>query len=402
MAARPPVPPELIAPRSRWSRAGWLFAAIWLVYLAQPIGKLWSDPDLARRYLGLADLIAFAALFVVTFAAARYLRDFRHRRMSRRIGVAVLAAETVLVGLAYAVLGPSAGSLLIYVSVMAVFVLPTRVGWAAVSVFVAVSLIVPWAHGWTVNGSMAFQIFISALAAWGVSHVIQRNAQLVEARNEITRLALAEQRNEFARDLHDILGHSLTVVAVKAELAGRLTSLDPQRAETEIADVERIARQALADVRAAAAGYHEVTLAGELASARTALAAAGIEADLPDQGTAGIPRRRQELFGWAVREGVTNVVRHSGAARCRIRVTASEAEISDDGCGPPAPADGTATGRGRGGDRPADELAALASGSAPGYGHGLAGLRERAEAAGATVSVGRSAAGGFALRVCVS
>ncbi len=302
-----------MAPRSRWSRAGWLFAAIWLVYLAQPIGKLWSDPNLARRYLGLADLVAFAALFIVAFAAARFLRDFRNRRMSRRIGVAVLAAESVLVGLAYAALGPSAGSLLIYVSVMAVFLLPTRAGWAAVGVFVAVSLIVPWAQGWTVDGTMAFQIFVSALAAWGVSHVIQRNAQLVEARNEITRLALAEQRNRFARDLHDILGHSLTVVAVKAELAGRLTSLDPQRAETEIADVERIARQALADVRAAAAGYHEVTLAGELASARTALAAAGIEADLPGQGISSHP----PAAPGAVRVGGARRRHQRGAAQRR-------------------------------------------------------------------------------------
>jgi two-component system sensor histidine kinase DesK len=253
---------------------------------------------------------------------------------------------------------------------------------------------------------MAFQIFISALAAWGVGQVISRNAQLAEARNEITRLALADQRNEFARDLHDILGHSLTVVAVKAELAGRLASLDPQRAETEIADVERIARQALADVRAAAAGYREITLAGELASARTALAAAGIEADLPDQdqGMTSIPRLRQELFGWTVREGVTNVVRHSGASRCRIRVTPSEVEISDDGCGPPAPpngtANGTANGTGGGEERPADHLERLASGYGPGCGHGLAGLRERA-AAGATLSVARSATGGFVLRVHV-
>ena len=396
--AATPAPPGILPPRSRWSRAGWMFAAIWLVYLAQPIGKLWSDPNLARRYLGLADLIAFAVLFIVTFAAARSLRDFRNRRVPRRIGVAALAAESVLVGLAYAALGPPAGSLLIYVGVMAVFLLPTRVAWAAVSAFVAVSLIVPWAHGWTVNGTMAFQIFISALAAWGVSHVIQRNAQLVEARNEITRLALAEQRNQFSRDMHDILGHSLTVVAVKAELAGRLTSLDPERAGIEIADVERIARQALADVRAAAAGYREVTLAGELASARTALAAAGIEADLPDHDLSGIPRPWQELFGWAVREGVTNVVRHSGATRCRIRVTASGVEISDDGCGPPAPADGTAHGAGECDAWLAHHLDTAAGGCRAG-GHGLAGLRERAAGSGARVTVGRPAGGGFALRV---
>ncbi|MCW2905788.1 MAG: hypothetical protein JWL68_577, partial [Actinomycetia bacterium] len=363
--------PELMALRGRWSRVGWMFAAIWLVYLAQPATKLWSDPNLARRYLGLADLIAFAAVFVLTFAAARFLRDPRNRHLSRRIGVVVVAAEAVLVGLAYAALGSSATGLLIYVSVMAVFLLPTRVGWVVVGAFVAASLIIPWAQGWTVDGTMAFQIFVSAVAAWGVSQVIQRNAQLVEARNEITRLALAEQRNQFARDLHDILGHSLTVVAVKAELAGRLTSLDPERAGTEIADVERIARQALADVRAAAAGYREITLAGELCSARTALAAAGIEADLPGQGISSIPRPRQELFGWAVREGVTNVVRHSGATRCRIRVTASEVEISDDGCGPPAPADGTAHPAGDCDRWPAHHLGTLAGGCGPASGHGL-------------------------------
>jgi two-component system sensor histidine kinase DesK len=394
-------PAEMATLGVRWSRVRWLFAAIWLVYLAQPVEKLWSDPDPVHRYLGLADLVAFSLLFVATFAAARFLRDWRNRRQSRRIGVAVVVAEAALVSVGYLTFGPSASALLIYLAVMAVFLLPSRVGWLLAGVCVATSLIVPWAQGWTVDGSMAFQILVSALAAWGVSQVIQRNAQLTEARNEITRLALADQRNQFARDLHDILGHSLTVVAVKAELAGRLASLDPERAETEIADVERIARQALADVRAAAAGYREVTLAGELASARTALAAAGIEADLPDARITSLPRPREELFGWAVREGVTNVVRHSGAAHCRVRVTASEVEISDDGCGPPAPADGAVHRAGGWDSWPADPLATLASGYGPGCGHGLAGLRERAAAAGAAVSVGRSAPGGFALRVRV-
>ena len=396
----------------RWGRVRWLFAAIWLVYLAQPASKLWSDPNLAHRYLGLADLIAFSAVFIAAFGAARFLRDQRNRRLSRQLGVAAVAAEAVFVLLAYISLGPSASSLFIYVGVMAVFMLPTRAGWAVVAACIAASLIVPWqVHGWNVDGTMAFQIFVSAVAAWGVGQVIQRNAQLVAARNEITRLALADQRNQFARDLHDILGHSLTVVAVKAELAGRLASLDPQRAETEIADVERIARQALADVRAAAAGYREITLAGELASARTALAAAGIGADLPDEDISTIPRLQQELFGWTVREGVTNVVRHSGATHCRIRVSASEVEISDDGCGPPTPAGNPVDGGGQPraaspgsgadtcGDWVPDDLQRLGSGCGATSGHGLSGLRERAAGAGATLSVGRSATGGFSLRV---
>jgi two-component system sensor histidine kinase DesK len=392
------------------NRVGWMFAAIWLVYLAQPASKLWSDPNLTRRYVGLADLIAFAAVFVATFAAARFLRLRENRLLSRRIGVAVMVAQATFVTIGYFAIGSAAGSLLIYVAVMAVFLLPTRAGWAMVAACIAASQIVPWqVHGWTADGSLAFQIFVSALAAWGVGQVIQRNAELVAARNEITRLALADQRNRFGRDLHDILGHSLTVVAVKAELAGRLASLDPRRAETEIADVERIARQALADVRAAAAGYREITLAGELASAQTALAAAGVEADLPDQEMCQIPRPQQELFGWAVREGVTNVVRHSGASRCRIRVSASEVEISDDGCGPPAGASLEGGGGARV-DSPAskadtcggwvpDDLQRMGTGCGATSGHGLSGLRERAIDAGATLSVGRSATGGFALRV---
>ena len=284
-----------------------------------------------RRYLGLATLIAFAAVFIATFALSRRRAD---RQVPLAFGVGALSAEAALIAVGYLSIGADASLLLIYLSVMAVFLLPIRVGWAVVAVAIGASLAVPaMVAGWQPDGTLAFQIFVSALASFGVVQLIQRNMQLAAARNELTRLALADERNRFARDLHDILGHSLTVVAVKAELAGRLTGLDPARAEAEIGDVERIARQALADVRAAAAGYHEVTLDRELASARTALAAAGIEADLPDHEIVGIPRRRQELFSWAVREGVTNVIRHSGATRCAIRVTLDQVEISDDGIG---------------------------------------------------------------------
>jgi two-component system sensor histidine kinase DesK len=208
--------------------------------------------------------------------------------------------------------------------------------------------------------------------------LIRRNAQLAEARSEITRLAVAEERSRFARDLHDILGHSLTVVAVKAELAGRLVRLDPEKAEHEIADVERLSREALADVRRALSGYREVTLMGELASARSALAAAGIEAELP-QAVDDVPADRRELFGWVLREGVTNVVRHSGASHCHVRVTDREIRITDDGRGPVngSPVDGDPSGV------------------------GLLGLRERVDAAGANLTVGKAPDDGFELRVWV-
>ena len=371
-----------LLPSSRWRRFGWVFAAIWLVYLAQPASTAWNQHDPVRRYLGLGTLAAFAAVFVVTFALSRRRAD---RHVSRTFAAAALVAEAALIGFGYYTIGGFASALLIYLAVMAVFLLPARGGWAVAAAAVVASVAVPAMRGWQPDGSLAFQIFVSALAAFGVTQLIQRNMQLAAARNELTRLALADERNRFARDLHDILGHSLTVVAVKAELAGRLASLDPARAEAEIGDVERIARQALADVRAAAAGYHVVTLDGELASARTALAAAGIEGDLPDHDISGIPRLRQELFGWAVREGVTNVIRHSGATRCVIRVSPDEVEISDDGAGP--------------GQCPRTHPAQAGEPDGLPSGHGLSGLRERAAAAGATIGVARSALGGFALRV---
>ena len=117
-----------------------------------------------------------------------------------------------------------------------------------------------------------------------------------------------------ARDLHDLLGHSLTAASVKAQLAGRLVGQDDARAAAEIGDVERLTRQVLADVRAAVAGYREVSLAVELATAREVLGAAGIAADLPGA-VDEVPAGQRELFGWVVREGVTNAVRHSRRQR---------------------------------------------------------------------------------------
>ena len=163
------------------------------------------------------------------------------------------------------------------------------------------------------------------------------------------------------------------MVAIKAELAGRLIEVDRDRAAAEIAEVEALARAALADVRQTVGAYREVTLAAELAGARSALAAAGIAADLPAE-VPDLPEEWDRLFGWAVREGVTNVVRHSGARCCVIRVDPDRVEISDDGRGPSTP--------------DADA------------GTGWSGLRERARRLDAVVTVGRRPeGGGFLLRV---
>jgi two-component system, NarL family, sensor histidine kinase DesK len=212
---------------------------------------------------------------------------------------------------------------------------------------------------------------VVAVVMAGVIEVVRANQALAETRAELARLAAENERIRIARDLHDLLGHSLTTITVKAGLARRLGPADPAGAVAQIAEVEDLCRRVLADVRAAVSGYREVTLASELARGRELLRASGITADLPTSIEVADPAH-QELFGWAVREGLTNVIRHSRARSCEVRLSASCVEIIDDGHGSAAPP-----------------------------GNGLSGLRERAAAAGGGVDAGPVQPTGWRLRVWV-
>ncbi|GIH13051.1 sensor histidine kinase [Rugosimonospora africana] len=234
------------------------------------------------------------------------------------------------------------------------------------------ALVVPWAvRPWHLGPGLteAILIVFTSLTVVGFSDIAANNRALLEARAEVARLASEAERARISRDLHDLLGHSLTVITVKSGLARRLSESGSPRAVEEITAVEGLARQALTDVRAAVSGYREVTLAGELARGRELLRAAGIVADLPTA-TDLVPASHQELFGWIVREGITNVVRHARATRCAVTLSAAEVEIRDDGTGAAAPS-----------------------------GNGLTGLRERVAAAGGTVKAGPASPRGWSLRV---
>jgi two-component system sensor histidine kinase DesK len=187
--------------------------------------------------------------------------------------------------------------------------------------------------------------------------------QLERSRQRVELLSLAAERERIGRDLHDILGHSLTAISIKSGLAGRLVEVDPTAARAQIAEVEAIARQALADVRATASGLTEVRLATELASARSVLLAAGVEVQVPTA-LPPLDDATSELFGYVVREAVTNVVRHAEATLCTVAVTPTEVRIADDG-----------TGR------------ASRSTAARTDGHGLRGLGERIAQAGGVLTV---------------
>jgi two-component system sensor histidine kinase DesK len=229
---------------------------------------------------------------------------------------------------------------------------------------------------------------------------------LRRTRAELARAAVAEERLRIARDLHDLLGHSLSLITLKAELAGRVIGADPDRAAREIAELELVARQSLSDVRGAVAGFRQPDLAGELVAARQLLEAAGIGSEIFAAGTGDLPAAVDAALAWAIREGTTNVVRHSQATYVAIRVTggaaAVTAEISDNG---PATAEiaspgGTPTAAGVPTSGP-DGRAAASRPRSGFAGSGLAGLAERVRRLGGELAAGVVEPHGFLLRVVV-
>ncbi|GAB2989767.1 sensor histidine kinase [Nocardioides montaniterrae] len=353
----------------RIGRAGPLIAALWLVFLVNPFVEGLHRRSEVDGVAAMVLTVVFAIVYVQVFMTAR--------RAMRGLGpdVPVVAALTFVASLALmsalivAFVGESGFATAPFVAVTAVMLLPLRYGGpAALAVVAGVLAYGLTHHSQSVWGS-AFGVVAGSLAVFGFKTVLRRNRDLIVAEQDNAKLLVDNERNRFARDLHDILGHSLTVITVKAELANRLFDADPARARGEIMDLERLARDALADVRRAVEGYRDLTLPGEISRARTALEAAEITAVLPNS-TDEVPTDLRELFAWTVREGVTNVIRHSAASTCTVRLGPTSAEVVDDGRG---------TGAG-----PA--------------GHGLVGLRERADAVGATVTAGPSG-NGFSLKV---
>jgi two-component system sensor histidine kinase DesK len=232
--------------------------------------------------------------------------------------------------------------------------------------------------------AIAFTL-IPAMIVIALMRSVSSAQQVRGAREEMARLeAVTEERLRIARDLHDLLGHNLSVIALKSELARRLLAVAPERAAVEIGDVEAVARNALREVREAVAGYRQPSLSGELAGAREILAAAGIACRMEGDAsaTAGLSAARDAGLAWVVREGVTNVIRHGHARTCTIRIKRTEdeivLEIEND-------------------IRRASTPPTLSQTEGGAGGHGLRGVAERMEALG-----GRCEAGprgdGFRLR----
>ncbi|MEU2749477.1 histidine kinase [Streptomyces collinus] len=342
-----------------------LWTGIWLVYLSAPVTDLLhGGHSTGVTILGWTGLAAFVTWYMLL--VFRTGRGERNTLVLASLGV--LAAQSTLLALT---LGREWLVLFVYVSIASGAALPLRMArWtipAACALLTAVALATH--DGMSYLAGLLIPALLGGFAMTGVRELVRTTIALREARATVAQLAANEERLRLARDLHDLLGHSLSLITLKSELAGRMLPGRPDEAAQQVADIEQVSRQALVDVREAVTGYRRPRLHAELAGARVALAAAGVTAELPaEPGLDGVPEESESALAWALREAVTNVVRHSGAHRCTVgllrRQTLDgpvlELTVEDNGSGGPG----------------------------SGHGNGLAGLTERLTKAGGTLEAG--------------
>jgi two-component system sensor histidine kinase DesK len=349
--------------------------AIWLVFLISPITSVLSSSRSGGVKATVVVLtVAYGLSYVKVAGTARRVSPRR-----RVIGVVWLSLFPLAL---WAFLGPSSLLFFTYAVSTALMTLPRHVG-VLFGLSTATLMLVATRvqNGHTDWGSgMTLLVLTGGMAAFSaLLHTINK---LKRTQDQMAKLAVAEERSRLARDLHDVLGHSLTTITVKAGLARRIleTSADAERAAAEVRDVEELARQAMTEVRATVSGYRTASLPAELVGARAALAAAGIAADLP-VAVDNVPADLQETFAYVLREGVTNVIRHSGASRCAVGLGDTWLEVRDDGRA---------------------SVATVTSSRESGGGHGLCGLAERVDRIGGALRAEPLPDGGFLLRVQVS
>jgi two-component system sensor histidine kinase DesK len=348
--------------------------ALSLLFLTGPIADLAHASGSQARIGAIA--IALAA-FVVLYLALLPPAAVFVRRGPRAIhgGLALLAASA---GLTLALGAPRSFALLfVYVVAAAGLLLgpwPAGVVTGVTAAAFAVGLAASGSGSSTVA---AYTLTIVAVGAMMIAlgEAARTNRELREAREELARLAVSEERARIARDLHDLLGHTLSLIALKSDLAARLVERDPGRARTEMTDVQDVTRQALGEIRAAVHGYGRVAFADALEGARAALSAAGIDCRV-EAPAAELPAEVESVLAWAVREATTNVVRHSSAHACAITLATGTGrvalQVEDDGSG--------------GGERSGESA-------------GLAGLAERARLLQGTLEAGARPEGGFRVRM---
>jgi two-component system sensor histidine kinase DesK len=293
-----------------------------------------------------------------------YVELFRHRERNVRRASFMLALMAAI-GFAMLPWNVGAGAYIVYAAGLAPLIFDWRRSLAlfsALAAAVAVEIaLVTRPDRLAIGAWLIALIFVVGVGNLLLGERERQMARLREAREDVEELAKMAERERIARDLHDLLGHTLSVIVLKSELAAKLADRDPARAAAEIREVEHVSREALAEVRAAVEGYKQRGFARELATARQALGSAGVELNV-DVAPAPWSPRQEAVLALALREIVTNVLRHARASVCRIALGVADGcvllTVQDDGVG-----------------------------GVVREGNGLTGMRERVAAAGGVLDV---------------
>ena len=286
---------------------------------------LYQPPGLEQALIELAAMAGFAGLYV-----------FSLRRRDWTVYPAALVAA--LLGYAFMPVTIGGAVYLVFAAAM--------LGWLPHSRFRTASLagvaLVILSTAWLIQQPVPYVIvllILAAIAAAGAAMGAGRRRQEADSearQRRASALAAEAERQRIARDLHDLLGHTLSVVTLKADLASRLFDADPERARSELAEIQSISRTALAEVREAVTGLRERGLAAAADEARQRLQAAGLEVSL-DLDAEGLATAQATALAMVVREAATNILRHADAGQARITLTRSgpaiELSVSDDGRG---------------------------------------------------------------------
>lgn len=346
-----------------FERYGWLLWSTWMIFLVFPVVDALGEDSSLRVVGGLVGVAAFAGVYVIAFRGL-----FGRGAATGASDMVMLIALSAIAAATGAAIGLGALSFLPFLASFGMFGLRRPLTWWWSAALVVFSFALPLAAGQVKEYLLLVFILIAVSLGTGTGRVMSDLGQRHERiRDELT---LTAERDRVARDVHDVLGHSLTVVSVKAQLAERMIDIDPERARAELVEIQALTRQALAEVRATVGGLRAAGLDDEVAAAGVALRAAGITADLPTSTSVLDPRRRT-VAAWVLREAVTNVVRHSGAQHCVVTLEESRFSILDDG-------------------RCATEIVA---------GNGLRGLTERVAGTGGELRIGPTSQGGTELEV---
>lgn len=343
------------APTGPWDRFGWIMSVIWLVFLGFPIASVLRLHDMAQHVLGFTAIAAFAGVYVYAFVFyARRGTPLRTRTWTL-VGLAGLALVLA------ASIGPEALALSPFIVAYAAYHQPFyRAMWLTLATLLTVVAVLTVTGTWGYLGALAGVVILVALATGASRWIEEKQEGHLELHKELQRVA---ERERMARDVHDVLGHSLTVITVKSELARRLIEVDPDKAAEEISEVEALARQALAEIRVAVSGDLTPNLTEELNRVERALRSAGIAYHPPTE-PGVLADEYDEVAAWVLREAVTNVIRHSGAKTCEVILTNDSLVVTDDGTGLPKEWDNS--------------------------GNGLRGIRERVHSAGGQLHLSNS------------